>query len=817
MILIPGYRVQEELGSGASGTVYRAVQEELSREVALKVLATELFGEAETRARFLREARIQARLSHPNLVTLFDAGFSGKHPYLATELVPGGTLRDLVVSRGSRSVHGSLAILQSLASGLAQAHGAGIVHRDLKPENILLDSEGSPKIADFGLSKHVEAGRTLHTAEGTVLGTPGYLPPEAIEGRGSGSAGDVYALGAVGWEVLAGAHPFLGADLNATFRNQLQGALPRLSSHREAVIPGLEQLLHDCLDRDPDRRPSAVEVEERAADLMAELASRGGRSPAPTLQSQRVSAASWPGAHPTSVRFGVRQEADHGRTRQVARESGSRRRLALQSGLGVLMALLLATFGYLRWGVAPVDVAGPLEPEIGSAASLPEPPKPPALPGLVRVDVGDSRARIEIASDAPKGLEFEFWPDQSEMRSTRSFPAGGRELTISGLSPGKKYNGRLKLDRRQTVAEFETLPGISGSEFHRLDPGRMSIDELSLASLGNRVVLAYRFDYAPQDDVVGFLESRDGGRTWGEVQDVGRQNRAMVRGMVAATEAGVLLTWLSATTGGGATWVRFKPWDSTEWGEEFRWHGNDPGPAIAVRPDGGFDHTSTGRVLQDGLFWRRLDAAGRTVEGPLKVTSRVKWVKTSYLVRTSSRLTSFLKMSSDEYDPHGIYWTSTENPSHGGWSEPEPLAPAGAGWGRLALTSLGDRIVAVYTSGRGVRVRLSEDGGATFQEPLEPVQDPENLRLPSLATGNGTHYLCLERDGEWMSPISLLLYSSLDGKSWKKLTTIRSQFISLRETHLAVCDERLVLVVRADGLDPAVITIPLEGLTAAGR
>ncbi|MBI2943100.1 MAG: serine/threonine protein kinase, partial [Candidatus Wallbacteria bacterium] len=144
---IPGYRILERLGAGASGTVYLAVHEQLERRVALKVLAAGLFDAGETRARFLREAKLQARFSHPNLLRLFDAGFAGDHPYLAMELATGGSLRQSLSGSGSLAPREVAQVGASIAGGLAHAHATGIVHRDLKPENVLLSADGVVKVA----------------------------------------------------------------------------------------------------------------------------------------------------------------------------------------------------------------------------------------------------------------------------------------------------------------------------------------------------------------------------------------------------------------------------------------------------------------------------------------------------------------------------------------------------------------------------------------------------------------------------------------------------------------------------------------------
>jgi serine/threonine protein kinase len=213
------YRIERELGRGGMAVVYEAWHERLERCVALKVLAAHLADDEEFRKRFLREARIAARLNHANLVRTYDIDVHDGLPCIAMELLSGGTLEGGSLSRAEAS---------RVAAGLAHAHRHGVVHRDLKPANILRDAEGAPKIVDFGIARAAE--ETIVTKAGTVLGTLRYLSPEQAAGRVVGPAADVYSLGVVLDELLAGRT----AQDNA--------------------------LLERCRANDPELRPSAAEV-----------------------------------------------------------------------------------------------------------------------------------------------------------------------------------------------------------------------------------------------------------------------------------------------------------------------------------------------------------------------------------------------------------------------------------------------------------------------------------------------------------------------------------------------------------------------------
>jgi serine/threonine protein kinase len=188
------YRIDDEIGRGGMAVVYAGWHEQLERPVALKVLAEHLAGDAEFRARFLREARIASKLHHPNLVQTYDITEVDGLPCIVMELVTGGTLEGDSLTREDAG---------EVAAGLAHAHGRGVVHRDLKPANLLRSEGGQVKVADFGIARALE--ETMVTQIGTVLGTMRYLSPEQAEGRVVGTEADVYSLGVVFDELLEGA------------------------------------------------------------------------------------------------------------------------------------------------------------------------------------------------------------------------------------------------------------------------------------------------------------------------------------------------------------------------------------------------------------------------------------------------------------------------------------------------------------------------------------------------------------------------------------------------------------------------------------
>ena len=202
------YAVTARIAHGGMATVYQATDTRLDREVALKVMHAELARDEEFVRRFVGEAKSVARLSHQNVVAVFDQGADGPLLYLAMEYVPGRTLKELLRDRERFSPATALEIMTGVLDGLAAAHASGIVHRDIKPENVLLTADGRIKVADFGLARAQSAAG--HTRAGLLIGTVAYVPPEQVTGGSTGPGGDVYSAGVMLFELLTGRLPFTG-------------------------------------------------------------------------------------------------------------------------------------------------------------------------------------------------------------------------------------------------------------------------------------------------------------------------------------------------------------------------------------------------------------------------------------------------------------------------------------------------------------------------------------------------------------------------------------------------------------------------------
>ena len=254
------YRVERVLGEGAMAKVLLAHDAELGREVAVKLLDERLAADPSFRARFAREARVAAGLSHPNVVAVFDVGEDDGRPFIVMELVPGRTLEERLKRDGALPANDVLAIARQVCAGLEHAHAKGLVHRDLKPGNLIERDDGTVKIADFGIARAVEG--TELTEAGTVVGTAAYLAPEQAEAGTVTPATDLFALGAVLYELVTGRQPWK------------VDSLAELGARRDAPPPelppdtplGLRTAIERSLRPEPEDRPSSAAEVARLLD-----------------------------------------------------------------------------------------------------------------------------------------------------------------------------------------------------------------------------------------------------------------------------------------------------------------------------------------------------------------------------------------------------------------------------------------------------------------------------------------------------------------------------------------------------------------------
>jgi serine/threonine protein kinase len=277
------YSIAGLIGAGGMGRVYRARDARLDRDVAIKILPAQFAADADRLRRFEQEARAPGALTHPNLLTVYDVGTADGRPYLVAELVDGETLRDRI-SRGAMSPARACDVAAAIARGLAAAHAKGVVHRDLKPENVMITRDGRVKILDFGVAKLTtpdSAGRPgpthvedLHTDPGVIVGTAGYMAPEQIRGLDTDGRADVFALGAILFELLTGRRAFDGETRAETLEATLHDD-PLLPEPGAGSWPALVRIVQRSLEKDREARFQS------AADLAFALETATGSAPAP--------------------------------------------------------------------------------------------------------------------------------------------------------------------------------------------------------------------------------------------------------------------------------------------------------------------------------------------------------------------------------------------------------------------------------------------------------------------------------------------------------------------------------------------------------
>ncbi len=317
------YRVLERIAEGGMATVYLAVDERLDREVALKVMRQHLVHDESFVTRFRREARAAASLSHPNVVGVYDQGRDGDHIFLAMEMVPGQTLREVLQAEGPLSPRAALDILDPVLMALAEAHHEGLIHRDVKPENVIIKDNGAVKVADFGLARAVTS-QTMTSSSGVLLGTVAYLSPEQVERGVADARSDVYAAGLMLFEMLTGTKAFTGETAIHVAYQHVHGGVPAPSTRIVGLPQALDDLVATATARDPGDRPVDaggfldLVRDTRAALTATELDSR----PAGAAAQEAASLPTATAALPVGMSLGAGTAAEvstrHGDTASLA-------------------------------------------------------------------------------------------------------------------------------------------------------------------------------------------------------------------------------------------------------------------------------------------------------------------------------------------------------------------------------------------------------------------------------------------------------------------------------------------------------------------
>ncbi|MFI6438488.1 protein kinase [Streptomyces sp. NPDC050759] len=358
-LLAGRYQVQELLGRGAMGEVWRASDQVLGRPVAVKLLRAEEAADAE---RFRLEAQTAARLNHPNVVGVYDFGSHHDQLYLVMELIDGWSLAQERSLRGVLAPAEAAAVIAQAAAGLCAAHQQGVIHRDIKPANVMLTAERTVKIADFGIARFADDAASTLTATGKILGTADYLAPERALGRPAQPASDIYSLGCVLYELLTGRPPFRGATSLAVVQQHVGSAPAPPDRLRPEIPQPLSEYVLRLLAKDPAHRPTA----EQTADWLC--GQHGTPRPA---EPDGTALMSDPAPHTGESRTGA-----HSRPR-------GRRKLASKAVLGGVGLALFAGAAALGSSLnsgddAPVSPASPTTVTSIPARRSPTPTPPSA-------------------------------------------------------------------------------------------------------------------------------------------------------------------------------------------------------------------------------------------------------------------------------------------------------------------------------------------------------------------------------------------------------------------------------------------------------
>jgi len=264
------YRLGNLLGEGGMGKVYEAWDEYTRRKVALKVVSTSYMREEDNQKRFYQEIRALAKLHHPNITTLFDAGKVKRRYYFTMEYVEGVTLHEFVQKNGPLTLHTALQILHQIAGALSYAHKRDVIHRDVKPENILLTEDGTPKLTDFGVVMHTDDDRMTLTSAGMMVGSPHFSSPEQIDGtRTIDGRSDLYSLGLCMWYAVTGKTMHRGDNIQEVVAQHLAGIWLDPRPYNSTLNRGFSQILKKlCASQRERRYQSAMEVRVAAKNLL---------------------------------------------------------------------------------------------------------------------------------------------------------------------------------------------------------------------------------------------------------------------------------------------------------------------------------------------------------------------------------------------------------------------------------------------------------------------------------------------------------------------------------------------------------------------
>ena len=390
------YQIEERVGAGGMGTVYRATQLNVRRDVAIKIVNAIALQNPETVRRFENEAHIISQLRHPNTLKLIDFGkLPDGRPYLITEFLSGVSL-EAVLAQGRRTPEWTLSVMRQVCDSLAEAHEKGIIHRDLKPENIFIEDVGGEaivRVLDFGIAK---LGTGSQTATGTVFGTPAYMSPEQAQGRGADPRSDLYSLGIIAYKCIAGMPPFVSDEPLALLLMHVNEPPASLSRACPAgtVPPAVERFVMSLIAKNPDERPA------RAIDVRLYIDQLLNNTPSPG----RI-------AIPTPVPMpAVGGKITHSISEPVAT-------FAPSTNTGAFKSSPVRFLGLLLLSLAVAIAAGAFYTQTPGSEAVVEPivEDPPPIP----LAISPEDAELEDEAEAPAVVDVAPEPESKKKRTKR--------------------------------------------------------------------------------------------------------------------------------------------------------------------------------------------------------------------------------------------------------------------------------------------------------------------------------------------------------------------------------------------------------------
>jgi serine/threonine-protein kinase len=452
------YRLLQEVGQGGMAVVYRAVDETLKREVAIKILHQHLASEPESKARLQREAQSVAKLRHENILEIFDySGPDSASSYIVTEFIDGQTLKDFSVRPLAYPEVAALVAVE-VGGALAHAHAAGIIHRDVKPENVMIRNDGVLKLMDFGIAQVVDLQRM--TVTGQLLGSPAYMAPELIEGKPLDFRTDVFAVGIMLYQLATGTLPFAGRNPHETLRRIVEGKFADPRSLNRRVSDGLARVMARALARRPEERYATLEG--LTGDLREHLAAAGLTDVKGELRAFFADPAAYEAALPARLAAGLQATAEAALAARkpakaieawnrvlafdpkhpavlaaVGRRQGRARAKRVALGLGGALALGAALVGLARLAAnRPTEPAAPPAPVV---AARPAPPPPaPTTPAPAEGAQAAEEARRAAARAAARARAATAAREAEAEAEARTFTLGPTPQNVDVYLDGKK-------------------------------------------------------------------------------------------------------------------------------------------------------------------------------------------------------------------------------------------------------------------------------------------------------------------------------------------------------------------------------------------